>query len=80
MPLKLDSRTPRIGYERWAMAETRFRALSQALPDRAKLLMAQGQLEAAARWKLYEALASTTSSPFAPPAAADGPARFGTKE
>jgi pyruvate-ferredoxin/flavodoxin oxidoreductase len=80
MPLKLDSKHPRIGYERWAMAETRFRALSQAMPERAKLLMGLGQRDAAARWKLYEALASTTSSPFAPPVAADEVPLAGMKE
>jgi pyruvate-ferredoxin/flavodoxin oxidoreductase len=71
LPLKLDSKRPRIAYERWAMGETRFRALSQAMPDRAKLLMNLGQEDAVARWKFYEALASTTSSPFAPPTAPD---------
>jgi pyruvate-ferredoxin/flavodoxin oxidoreductase len=80
MPLKLDSKPPKTSYEKWAMMETRFRALTQTMPDRAKSLMAQGQDEAAARWKLYEALAASATSPFAPPAAAAAVAATGRKE
>jgi pyruvate-ferredoxin/flavodoxin oxidoreductase len=80
MPLRLDSKMPKLGYERWAMTETRFRALTQAMPDRAKLLMGLGQGYAEARWKLYEALASSTSSPFAPPAVPEGAPHAGMKE
>jgi pyruvate-ferredoxin/flavodoxin oxidoreductase len=70
-PLKLDSKPPKMSYEQFAMAETRFRSLAQTMPDRARALMEQGQREASARWKLYEALAvSGASSPFSPPAAA----------
>jgi pyruvate-ferredoxin/flavodoxin oxidoreductase len=68
-PLKLDSKPPKLTYEQWAMKETRFRTLTQSMPERAKALMAQGQLEAAARVKLYQALAATATSPFAPPEA-----------
>jgi pyruvate-ferredoxin/flavodoxin oxidoreductase len=68
-PLKLDSKAPKMTYEQWAMTETRFRSLAQTMPDRARALMEQGQREAQARWKLYEALAvAGASSPFAPPA------------
>ena len=68
-PLKLDSKAPKMTYEQWAMTETRFRSLAQTMPDRARALMEQGQREAQARWKLYEALAvAGSSSPFAPPA------------
>jgi hypothetical protein len=57
-------------YEEWAMTETRFRSLAQVMPDRARALMEQGQREAKARWKLYEALAiAGVDSPFAPPVA-----------
>jgi len=68
-PLKLDSKAPKMTYEQWAMTETRFRSLAQVMPERARALMEQGQREAAARWKLYEALAiAGVDSPFAPPA------------
>jgi len=68
-PLKLDSKAPKMTYEQWAMTETRFRSLAQVMPERARALMEQGQREAQARWKLYEALAvAGSSSPFAPPA------------
>ena len=51
------------------MTETRFKSLTQSSPERAKALMAQGQREAIARVKFYEALAATGSvSPFSPPA------------
>jgi pyruvate-ferredoxin/flavodoxin oxidoreductase len=68
-PLKLDSKPPKHTYEQWAMTETRFKSLTQSSPERAKALMAQGQQEAIARVKFYEALAASGSvSPFAPPA------------
>jgi len=68
-PLKLDSKPPKHTYEQWAMTETRFKSLTQSSPERAKALMAQGQREAVARVKFYEAIAATGSaSPFAPPA------------
>jgi len=67
-PLKLDSKAPKMTYEQWAMTETRFRSLAQVMPERARALMEQGQREAKARWKLYEALAiAGVDSPFAPP-------------
>ena len=68
-PLKLDSKPPKMTYEQWAMKETRFRSLTQSMPERAKSLMLQGQQEAVARVKFYEALAASGSvSPFSPPA------------
>jgi pyruvate-ferredoxin/flavodoxin oxidoreductase len=68
-PLKLDSKPPKHTYEQWAMTETRFKSLTQSSPERAKALMAQGQQEAVARVKFYEAIAAAGStSPFAPPA------------
>jgi pyruvate-ferredoxin/flavodoxin oxidoreductase len=70
-PLKLDSKPPKMTYEQWAMKETRFRSLTQSSPERAKALMLQGQQEAAARVKFYEAIAAAgNTSPFAPPAPA----------
>jgi pyruvate-ferredoxin/flavodoxin oxidoreductase len=69
-PLKLDSKPPKHTYEQWAMTETRFKSLTQSSPERAKALMLQGQKEAVARVKFYEALAASGStSPFSPPAA-----------
>jgi pyruvate-ferredoxin/flavodoxin oxidoreductase len=68
-PLKLDSKPPKHTYEQWAMTETRFKSLTQSSPERAKALMAQGQQEAIARVKFYEAIAASGSaSPFSPPA------------
>ena len=52
------------------MKETRFKSLTQSMPERAKALMLQGQQEAIARVKLYQALAVTgNTSPFSPPEA-----------
>jgi pyruvate-ferredoxin/flavodoxin oxidoreductase len=68
-PLKLDSKPPKLTYEQWAMKETRFKSLTQSSPERAKALMAQGQREAVARVKFYEAIAAAgNTSPFSPPA------------
>jgi pyruvate-ferredoxin/flavodoxin oxidoreductase len=65
-PLKLDSKAPKMGYAEWAMAETRFRTLTQSKPERAKQLMEVAQRDAAARWRFYEQLAETVS-PLTPP-------------
>jgi pyruvate-ferredoxin/flavodoxin oxidoreductase len=72
-PLKLDSKAPKIGYADWAMAETRFRTLTQSKPERARALMELGQRDAAARWRFYEQLAADAVSPLAP-APTDKPA------
>jgi pyruvate-ferredoxin/flavodoxin oxidoreductase len=68
-PLKLDSKPPKLTYEQWALKETRFSSLVRSMPERAKALMEQGQREAIARAKLYQALAATGTSPYAPPEA-----------
>jgi pyruvate-ferredoxin/flavodoxin oxidoreductase len=74
-PLKLDSKSPKMTYEDWAMKETRFKSLVQSSPERAKALMEQGKREAAARVKFYEAIAAAGhTSPFSPPAPAGGEA------
>jgi pyruvate-ferredoxin/flavodoxin oxidoreductase len=73
-PLKLDSKPPKMTYDQWAMKETRFKSLTQSSPERAKALMEQGQREAVARVKFYEAIAAAGhTSPFAPPAAPPAP-------
>ncbi len=65
-PLKLDSKMPKTTYDQWALTETRFKSLTQVKPERAKMLMEQGNREAQARWKMYEALAAAGGA-FAPP-------------
>jgi pyruvate-ferredoxin/flavodoxin oxidoreductase len=67
-PLKLDSKMPKTTYDQWALTETRFKSLTQVKPERAKMLMEQGNREAQARWKMYEALAAAGGA-FSPPAA-----------
>jgi hypothetical protein len=51
-----------LTYEERAMKERRFRTLTQSMPERAKALMLQGQQEAVARMRLYQALAATGTS------------------
>ena len=41
-PLKLDSKPPKLTYEQWAMKETRFRSLTQSMPERAKAVDGPG--------------------------------------
>jgi hypothetical protein len=56
-----------LTYKERAMKETRFCTLTQSMPERAKALMLQGQQEAVARMRLYQALAATGTSPYASP-------------
>jgi len=57
-PLQLDSKAPSIPLEDYIYNETRFKMLVAADPQRAKQLLAQGQENVNARWKLYEHLAA----------------------
>jgi len=57
-PLQLDSKAPSIPLEEYIYNETRFKMLAAADPQRAKQLLAQGQEDVNARWKLYEHMAA----------------------
>ncbi|MDZ7370831.1 MAG: pyruvate:ferredoxin (flavodoxin) oxidoreductase [candidate division KSB1 bacterium] len=53
-PLKLDSKAPSISYEEFAYNETRFKMLTKADPERAKMLLEAAQRSVSERWKWYE--------------------------
>lgn len=57
-PLQLDSRDPKISYEDFAYAQTRFKMLTKSKPEDSKRLIALGQDEVARRWSLYRQMAA----------------------
>ncbi|HEB64629.1 MAG TPA: pyruvate:ferredoxin (flavodoxin) oxidoreductase [Chloroflexi bacterium] len=57
-PLKLDSRDPKVGVEKFAYNETRFRMLTQTDEKRAEELMKLAQQDAVTRWNLYKQMAA----------------------
>ena len=57
-PLQLDSKAPSIPLEDYIYNETRFKMLTVSAPETAKRLLAQGQENVNARWKLYEHMAA----------------------
>ncbi|MBP9024677.1 MAG: pyruvate:ferredoxin (flavodoxin) oxidoreductase [Phycisphaerae bacterium] len=62
-PLQLDSKKPSISFEDYAYEQTRFKMLTKSKPEEAKRLLALGQQDVAARWRLYEQLAAMHMSP-----------------
>jgi len=59
-PLKLDSKGPKIPYEQWAYAETRFKMLTRSKPEDARRFLQQAGDDALAQWKYLEHLAGQT--------------------
>ena len=57
-PLQLDSKDPKITYEDFAYAETRFKMLAKSKPEDSKRLISLGQDEVSARWRLYRQMAA----------------------
>jgi pyruvate-ferredoxin/flavodoxin oxidoreductase len=57
-PLALDSRTPTRKVQDFMQMETRFKMLTKSNPEHAKILWAEAQHDAEARFKFYEYLAS----------------------
>jgi pyruvate-ferredoxin/flavodoxin oxidoreductase len=57
-PLRLDSKAPKIPFERFAYNETRFKMLTQSKPDEAERLLKLAQQDVDYRWRMYEQLAS----------------------
>jgi pyruvate-ferredoxin/flavodoxin oxidoreductase len=55
-PLKLDSKAPKVDFEKWAMTETRFRMLMKAHPERAKQLIEEAERSVKSRYEVYEHL------------------------
>lgn len=59
-PLQLDSKPSAEGglFKEYAYAQTRYRSLTQSMPERAAELLKLAEEDVAGRWKLYEQLAS----------------------
>ena len=57
-PLQLDSKAPTLGVEEFMYKQTRFRALRQADPQRAEMLLQALRGDVAGRWKFYEQMAN----------------------
>ncbi|MFN7973067.1 MAG: thiamine pyrophosphate-dependent enzyme [Acidobacteriota bacterium] len=53
-PLQIDSKPPTIPFDEYARSETRFRALAQSDPERARVLIARAQADVTARMALYQ--------------------------
>jgi pyruvate-ferredoxin/flavodoxin oxidoreductase len=59
-PLQIDSKPPSIPFEQYAYNETRFKMLTKAKPDAAKILLQAGQNDVNARHQLYKQMAEMT--------------------
>jgi pyruvate-ferredoxin/flavodoxin oxidoreductase len=57
-PLKLDSKSPKISFEEYALSETRFKMLAKINPERSKRLLAEAQRNVQARYEMYQQLAN----------------------
>jgi pyruvate-ferredoxin/flavodoxin oxidoreductase len=62
-PFVLDSRPPKIRFEKYAYNETRYRILAHAKPDLAAELMAEAQADVDEKWSLYSSLANSGNAP-----------------
>ena len=75
-PLQLDSKEPKIPYEQYAYAQTRFKTLTRSKPVEAKRLLELAQEDSMSRWHLYAQLAKLeVLPPGAKPAEAAAPAK-----
>ncbi len=57
-PLKLDSKSPKISFEEYALSETRFKMLAKVNPERSKRLLADAQRNVQAKYVMYQQLAN----------------------
>src|SRR5690606_4843389 len=70
-PFQLDSREPRIALKDYAYNETRYRMLSQSMPERAEMLLDDAQQAVLNRWHKYEQMARMYEPETPEEAAAD---------
>jgi pyruvate-ferredoxin/flavodoxin oxidoreductase len=56
-PLKIDSKAPKISWDKYALNENRFRILLQTYPERAEELMERAVGDLEGRWDLYKQMA-----------------------
>jgi pyruvate-ferredoxin/flavodoxin oxidoreductase len=57
-PLKLDSKSPKIAFDQYALSETRFKMLAKVNPERSKRLLAEAQRNVQAKYDMYQQLAN----------------------
>jgi len=57
-PLKLDSKAPKISFEEFAYAETRWKMLTKSKPARAKELLEIANANVQRKWNYLEQLAN----------------------
>jgi len=57
-PLILDSKPPKIPFEEYAYAQTRYKMLTKSRPEDAKRLLKLAEEDVVARWHLYEQMAA----------------------
>jgi pyruvate-ferredoxin/flavodoxin oxidoreductase len=62
-PLRLDSKQPKISYEEYAYAETRWKMLTKSKPDAAKELLRMASEHVAAKWQYLEQLSKLSYAP-----------------
>jgi pyruvate-ferredoxin/flavodoxin oxidoreductase len=62
-PLQLDSKAPSVPLKSYAYNETRYTMLAHSHPEAARRLLGLAQDDVAARWRLYEHLASMPPGP-----------------
>jgi pyruvate-ferredoxin/flavodoxin oxidoreductase len=70
-PLQLDSKAPSVPLKSYAYNETRYTMLAHSHPEAARRLLDLAQDDVAARWRLYEHLASMPAGPPPPEARHD---------
>ena len=58
-PFQLDSKAPTKPYREYALAQTRFKSLTQSCPEDAERLLDLAQEDVVRRWKMYEDLAKS---------------------
>ncbi len=61
-PFQLDSKPPRIPLKDYAYNETRYRMLSQSMPERAEKLLEEAQAAVLERWAKYEQMARSAEA------------------
>ena len=61
-PLKLDCKAPKISMKDFAYSETRFKMLTKSQPESAARFLAESQVDAKARWRLYSQMAKMSYS------------------
>jgi len=57
-PLQLDSKPTGLSFRDYAYKQTRYRSLTQSMPERAEELMKRAEAQVEKHWKLYEQLAA----------------------